>query len=152
MLLLRHASAGERLSSPSRDRARRLDRLGRAQAARLVDTLPGEEVGRIVSSPHRRCVETVGPLARALGIVVEVRPEVAPEAERRQVLALLRELPETALVCTHREVLERLFGSRAGCEKGGAWIVERRGRRWVPSAYLAPPEVAVRPRRATAAV
>jgi 8-oxo-dGTP diphosphatase len=152
MLLLRHASAGERLSSPSRDRARRLDRLGRAQAARLIETLSALNIERIVTSPHIRCVESVVPLGRALDVDVEVRPELAPDAERRRTLALLRELPEAALACTHREVFERLFGSEVACEKGAAWIVERRGRRWVPTRYLSPPEVVARERRATAAV
>jgi 8-oxo-(d)GTP phosphatase len=147
VLLTRHASAGTRLESSSDDRLRRLDRAGRADARALPSALAAHAVERIVSSPHARCLETVAPLARELGIAVECREELAPDASRNDTLALLAELPETALVCTHREVFERLFRGEVTCEKGGTWIVERRGRRRVPVAYLPPPSVALRPRR-----
>ena len=123
MLLLRHASAGERLSSPSADRARKLDRVGRADARRLPAALADFTIDRIVTGPHARCVESVVPLARARGLEVECREELAPDASRRDTLALLAELPETALVCTHREVVERLFDGSVTVEKGGAWLL-----------------------------
>jgi phosphohistidine phosphatase SixA len=138
MLFLRHAGAGERLSSLSLDRARALDRAGRVVSKRLPEALAGHVIERIVSSPHARCVDTVIPLAKANGLVVERREELAPDAPRKDTLALLAELPSTALVCTHREVVERVFGGEVTCEKGGAWLVERR-RRLVPVAYLPPP-------------
>lgn len=137
--MLRHASAGERLSSPSRDRARRLDRLGRAQAAKLAETFSTQAIERILSSPHRRCVDSVTPLAKALGLAVEIRAELAPDAARRDALALMRELPRASIACTHREVIELLFDPGITCEKGGAWLLGKRGRRFVPTAYLPPP-------------
>lgn len=152
MLLLRHASAGERLLLPSADRARRLDRIGRVDSRRLPEALADYTVDRIVTSPHTRCVQTVGPIARTRGLAVEHREELAPDASRRDVLAILAELPGTALVCTHREVIERLFSGQVSCEKGGAWLVERRGRRWVPAVYLPPPPTPVRARRKAALV
>jgi phosphohistidine phosphatase SixA len=155
MLLTRHASAGERLDAPSKDRRRSLDRAGRRDACMLPAALGGHAIERIVSSPHARCVETVTPLARRLGAEVERREELAPDASRGDTLALLAELPESTLVCTHREVLERLFHGEVTCEKGGTWIVERRGRRRVPVAYLPPPSAEIqrhsrRPRRVEA--
>lgn len=147
MLLTRHASARERLASPSDDRLRRLDRTGRADARKLPAALSAHLIERIVSSPHVRALETVVPLARRLGIEVECREELAPGAPRNDTLSLLAELPETALVCTHREVFERLFRGEVTCEKGGTWIVERRGRRRVPAAYLPPPSAAIQPRK-----
>jgi phosphohistidine phosphatase SixA len=140
MLLSRHASAGERLPTPGADRARRLDGAGRAQAHALPGLLAQHEIERIVSSPHARCVETVAPLARARGLAIEFREELAPDASRNDTLALLAELPETAFVCTHREVFERLFGGMLSCEKAGVWITDRRSRRVpVPIAYMSPP-------------
>jgi 8-oxo-dGTP diphosphatase len=88
MLLLRHASAGERLSSASLDRSRRLDRVGRADARMLPQTLAGVTLERIVTSPHARCVETVRALGLARGLRVELREELVPEASREDVLAL----------------------------------------------------------------
>jgi phosphohistidine phosphatase SixA len=140
MLLLRHASAGERLANPTRDAARGLDGLGLIQAASLHDDLAGYGIERIVSSPLPRCVETVAPLASALGLEVEIRSELEPTASRRRALRLLHELPESSLVCTHREVFESLFGTHVRCEKGATWLVARRRRSLVPTAYLRPAE------------
>jgi phosphohistidine phosphatase SixA len=152
VLLLRHASAGGRLPSPAEDRARSLDRSGRAVAKRLPAVLAAYEIDRIVTSPHARCLETVAPLAQSLGLELECREALAPDASRRDTMRLLAELPETALVCTHREVVERLFESEVTCEKGAAWLLERRGRRLVPVSYLEPPARVIRQPRRRAAV
>lgn len=152
MLLLRHASAGERLSSPSQDRARTLDPQGRADARRLQKTLAAYAIDTIVTSPHRRCVDTVRPLARARHLEIQCCEELAPDAPRRATLALLNRLPPNALVCTHREVFEQLFRDEVTCEKGGTWLVERAGRGWSPEAYLVPPTRVKRTRRRAALV
>jgi phosphohistidine phosphatase SixA len=145
VLLMRHASAGERLESPVEDRARKLDRIGRADARMLPAALAAHAIDRIVSSPHARCVQTVAALARRHGVEVECREELAPGASRTDVVALLAELPESALVCTHREVFDRVFRGKVTCEKGGTWIAERKGRRRLPVAvaYLPPPSSVV---------
>ena len=134
MLLLRHASAGKRVSPAGRDRIRRLDGVGRRDARGLIAAFDGYAVDRLVSSPHTRCIESVGPLARARGLRIEKRDELRPDALLEEVRALLDQLPEDTLVCTHREVIEQLFGGVLTCEKGGAWLLEH-GR---PRAYLPP--------------
>lgn len=139
MLLLRHASAGTRSSSPSLDRARRLDRLGRADARLLPDALSGFPLERIVSSPYPRCLETVRALALARGIRVEEHEALAPGVRREDLLALLASLSEATLACTHREVFELLFEQEVTCEKGAAWIVELRGSVATAVAYLPSP-------------
>lgn len=140
MLLLRHASAGERLSSPGIDRFRRLDEAGRSAARQLVWTLAAHELTRIVSSPFPRCVESVVPLAESRHLPVEQRWELAPDVATEDVTTLLLDLPDTALVCTHRELFERLFGWDVTIEKGAAWVVEKSGSELVPSLYVAAPE------------
>jgi 8-oxo-(d)GTP phosphatase len=141
MLLMRHASAGERLESPDQDRARGLDAAGRAEARALPAAFAELEIDRIVTSPTARCVATVFALARRRRIEIECREEVGPNASRREILDLFGELSERTLVCTHREVFERVFRGSVTCEKAGTWIVERRGRRRVPDAvaYMPPP-------------
>ncbi len=141
MLLLRHASAGERLSSPDVDRFRRLDEAGRAMARQLIWSLAGREITRIVSSPLARCLESVVPLAESRHLVVESRWELEPDVSLDDLRTLLADLPDTTLVCTHREVLETLLGWDVTCDKGGAWVVERNGSELVPSLYLEPPAV-----------
>ena len=130
------------------DAARALDRTGRTQAARLRDALAGYRIEHIASSPLVRCVETVASLAHGLGLEVDERAGLEPSASKRRVLRALRALPESSLVCTHREVFETLFGAGFGCEKGGAWLVEWRGQGLVPTAYLPPAAPARVPRRA----
>ncbi len=106
VLLLRHASAGERLSSPHIDRFRELDEAGRADARQLIWTLADQEIERIVSSPLARCVQSVIPIAESRRLVVERRDELLPDAEVDATLELLAELPDAALVCTHQEVFD----------------------------------------------
>jgi phosphohistidine phosphatase SixA len=142
MLLLRHASAGERLSSPGVDRFRRLDEAGRQVARQLVWAFADREITRIVSSPLVRCVESVVPLAESRRLPVEQAWELAPDVPVDDVITLLVDLPETSLVCTHREVFEKLLGWDVTCEKGGAWVLERSGVELVPALYVAPPVAA----------
>jgi len=141
MLLLRHASAGERLSSPGVDRFRRLDEDGRIAARQLVWSLADREITQIVSSPLARCVETVVPISAAQGLVVETHWELEPDSDLDDVMTLLVDLPETTLVCTHREVFEKILGWDAPCDKGAIWVLERNGRELVPTLYLEPPVV-----------
>jgi 8-oxo-dGTP diphosphatase len=149
VLLLRHASAGGRLSSPGIDRFRRLDDSGRVVARQLVWAFADREISTIVSSPLPRCVETVIPLAESRGLVVEHRWELEPEASVDDLRILLDDLPDTALACTHREAFEKLLGWDVTCEKGGAWVFERSGSELAPALYLAPPaSVAVGHRQA----
>ena len=141
MLLLRHASAGARLSSPGIDRFRRLDEAGRVVARQLVWSLADREITRIVSSPLPRCVESVVPIAESRHLSVESRWELEPEVPFDDLLTLLVDLPDTALVCTHREVFQKLLGWDVTCEKGGTWVLERSGAELVPKLYLEPPAV-----------
>ncbi len=141
LLLLRHASAGVRLSSPGVDRFRRLDEAGRHVARQLIWAFADREITRIVSSPLVRCIESVVPLAASRGLAVESRWELALDVELDDLLALLVGLPDTTVVCTHREVFQTLLGSDVTCEKGGAWLLERSGPELVPALYLAPPAV-----------
>ena len=141
MLLLRHASAGERLSSPGVDSFRRLDETGRSVARQLVWALADREITKIVSSPLPRCVESVVPLAESRGLAVEQHWELTPDASLDDLLTLLVDLPDTTLACTHREIFDKLLGWDAPCEKGAVWVMERSGPDLVPTLYLEPPSV-----------
>ena len=141
MLLLRHASAGERLSSPGVDRFRRLDEAGRMTARQLAWSYADREITKIVSSPFPRCVETVVPLAASLGLAVDQHWELGPDSDVEDILTLLVDLPDTALACTHREVFEKVLGWDTPCDKGAAWVLERSGPELVPTLYLEAPAI-----------
>jgi phosphohistidine phosphatase SixA len=104
-ILVRHASAGDRADWDGDDRLRPLDPRGRRQAAELVELLQPFEVNRVVSSPYLRCVETVEPLAAALGLRIE-RDERLAEGAGRAALELVRE--DGAVWCTHGDVVREL--------------------------------------------
>lgn len=106
-VLLRHASAGDRLHWDGEDHLRPLDEKGWRQAAELVDKLAPLGVQRIVSSPYIRCVQTVEPLAAALGLEVELDERLA-EGTHDAAAELLRE--EGVVACTHGDVCHALVG------------------------------------------
>lgn len=120
-VLVRHASAGERSRWDGDDRLRPLDARGRRQAAALVEPLRATGARRVVSSPYLRCVETVEPLAAALGVAVE-RDERLAEGAGRAALAVLSD--DGVVACTHGDVLQLLTGRSV---KAGAAVVLRGG-------------------------
>lgn len=81
ILLVRHASAGDRYEWEGDDRLRPLDERGRRQADELVELLEQYAVTRLLSSPSLRCVQTVEPFAEARGLGIEIRDELS---EQRQ--------------------------------------------------------------------
>ena len=118
-VLLRHASAGDRDDWDGDDESRPLDARGRRQAAELVELLRQFGARRILSSPAVRCVETVEPLAAALGLDVEEDRRLA-EGAGRSAFELLHE--EGVLCCTHGDVIEDVLGH--GLKKGAAVVLE----------------------------
>ena len=117
VILIRHASAGDREHWSGDDRERPLDERGWRQAEELVRSLAGYEIERIVSSPAVRCVQTVEPVARELGIEIEGTGELTEGATREQALTLVDEVRGTGVVlCTHGDVVVELLGS--GLKKG----------------------------------
>ena len=72
LLLIRHARAGDRHAWDGDDRVRPVDDRGRLQSVALVEALADFKIDRIVSSPYLRCVQTVEPLAEALGLEIEL--------------------------------------------------------------------------------
>jgi phosphohistidine phosphatase SixA len=102
MLLVRHASAGDREAWEGDDRERPLDDKGREQADALVDQLASHRIERILSSPAVRCVQTVEPLAAARGLQLELREELSEEEQATAGAALLRSLAgDDVVVCGH---------------------------------------------------
>ena len=116
VVLLRHASAGDRHTWEGDDRLRPLDKRGRKQAEALHDRLLDAGVTRVVSSPYVRCVQTVEPL----GLDIELDERLAEGAPREETLALLAEL-DGAVACTHGDVIENVLGR--SLKKGEAVVL-----------------------------
>jgi len=136
-LVVRHAKAGHRRRWEGDDRLRPLDDKGWRQAEGLVEALSLYQVTRLASSGAIRCVQTLEPLAEALRLEIEPRSELQEGATRDQALALMAELGDGAVLCTHGDILEYLFGEEG--QKGSTRVVELRD--GVPAVleYLPPP-------------
>lgn len=121
LLLIRHASAGDRDEWTGDDRRRPLDERGRRQAEKLVPLLAPYEPVRILSSPADRCVQTVEPLARARGLSIELREELAEEHQATESAALVLGLAgEAVAISCHGGLSEVLVGES---QKKGETIV-----------------------------
>jgi phosphohistidine phosphatase SixA len=117
VVLLRHASAGDRDTWQGDDRLRPLDKRGRKQAKALGKELRARGVSCVLSSPYVRCIETVEPLG--LEVVTDERlAEGAPAAETRQLLASV----DDAVACTHGDVVENVIGRPL--KKGAAVVLD----------------------------
>jgi 8-oxo-(d)GTP phosphatase len=137
LLVVRHARAGKPSEWEGDDRLRPLDEKGRRQAAGLPELLARFEIARLVSSPSLRCTQTLEPLSERHGLPVEESPELAEGAPGEETLALLGDLGEGAVACTHGDVLENLFGDQG--QKGSTRVVELRDGEAVVLEYLPPP-------------
>ncbi len=125
---------------------RPLSRKGRRQAAALAKDLRPLGAARVLSSPYLRCVETVEPLAAALGVEVELSEDLATGADLRA-LDLVRQAGAGAVLCTHGDVALDILNllHRQGAikghvqsQKGSAWALELVGDQVVKGQYLLP--------------
>jgi 8-oxo-dGTP diphosphatase len=111
LLLVRHATAGDRADWDGPDATRPLDRRGRAQAATLAAVLPGFAPVRLLTAPPVRCRETMTPLAAATGLPVGEVPELGEEAYDAD--------PQAGLAVV-RQLLADPAGPTVVCSQGGA--------------------------------
>jgi phosphohistidine phosphatase SixA len=138
IVLLRHALAGHKWANPAADVGRGLNREGREAVAGLPAVLLEHVVPRaLLSSPYRRCTDTIAPAAERFGLTVETQDELLPDAGLADAMRLLLEAVEGAVLCTHGELITRVLGGLE-CEKGGFWVIGRRGEAIVPLVYVPP--------------
>jgi len=153
--LIRHAHAGDRAAWRGDDSLRPLSDKGRRQAEAIAARLaPPPPLGRVLSSPSLRCVQTVEPLAGAAGRAVETEERLLEGADAHEALALLDEaIRDGAMAaCTHGDIVPgvlELLRSRgvriAGpltWPKGSTWVLEGAdGDGVVAARYLPPPSL-----------
>ena len=117
VVLLRHASAGDRDEWQGDDRLRPLDKKGRRQAEALSRILLARGVTRALSSPYVRCTQTVAPL----GLDIEADDRLAEGADPDDTRSLLREA-DGAVACTHGDIIETMIGFTL--KKGAAVVLD----------------------------
>ena len=135
LYLVRHAKAGSRSRWTGDDRLRPLSDKGDVQAALLADRLAPLATGTLVSSPYLRCVQTLEPLAAVVGREVGADERLAENTGYDGALALLAELPDGSVLCSHGDVIPDTMGAlqRRGCRfvtapdwrKASVWVLTR---------------------------
>ena len=149
--LVRHADAGHRPSWRGDDFERPLDDHGRMQAEAIGAALADRPVRRILSSPAVRCVDTVVPLGRMLGLPVEACDEIAEGTHVAVALRLLGSLADAegdSVLCSHGDVIPGMLWTLAQygldmhdlgrCKKGSIWELETSEGRVVGATYRHP--------------
>lgn len=149
IFLIRHAHAGKRSEWNDADRLRPLSERGRLQSLSLPEVIGDIVLGRIVSSPYVRCMQTVAPLATKFELPVELSDALAEGAGGEEAYALLLELDaHDGAVCSHGDVipdlLRRLVADGMDTDgplidqKGSTWIIEMREGRPFRGRYVKP--------------
>ncbi len=118
--LVRHAKAGSRHKWEGDDRQRPLSTAGWRQAEAIARRLADEKVTSLWSSPFRRCVETLEPLAARAGLEVTSDDRLAEAATLSAALDLLRTAGDGAVLCSHGDVVPDLVD---GLIRRGATLV-----------------------------
>lgn len=157
VLLVRHAVAGNRSDWDGDDKERPLTETGWAQAEELVRLLSRFEVQHIVSADFVRSVQTVQPLADALGLPIkeeELFSELGYPGQEHETLNRLRDMGaslDTTVVCSQGGVIPSLVEllsledhvdlMEAPNKKGSVWALSFEGRRLFSAEYLPPPAI-----------
>ncbi len=150
LYVVRHADAGARGPASERDELRALSPRGLRQADGLRVQLADAGITRLVASPFRRCVETLEPLAKELGLEVLPDERLAEAMGFVGALALAEELRrETAAICSHGDVIPDLLEAlqRRGTklkdelrwQKASTWVLTRDGDGFSKGSYRPPP-------------
>jgi len=157
LYLVRHAKAGSRQNWVGDDRIRPLSKTGRRQSEALAQRLAPLDPSHLVSSPYVRCMQTLEPLARVVGLEVRSTEDLAEGASLHAAMELLTSVPDRTVLCSHGDVIPELI---TGLERRGAviatapdwrkattWVLERsetgREDAFTRAEVWAPPEQAV---------
>jgi 8-oxo-(d)GTP phosphatase len=144
LILLRHAKALARSEWPGDDDDRPLDALGQLQASKLTSIYQIFNLKEIHTSDAIRCYDTVTPLAKSLGIQLEVTGKLSESAfkkDKERAFDYLKEViksNKSALLCSHNPVLPKLLAKVSKkneltpddekLQPADAWILHRAGK------------------------
>lgn len=134
LLLVRHADAGDRAAWTGDDLARPLSASGRAQSRALAELLADQPLTALLSSPAKRCVDTLEPLAAARGLEIATDDRLAEGAAFEELDELLTRVgASNVLLCSHADVIGSALtalwrrghlAERPNARKVATWVVE----------------------------
>ena len=118
LFVVRHVKAGDRSRWDGPDHERPISKTGRRQADALARRLAGENVSALIASPSLRCVQSLEPLAELAGLKVEEDDRLAEGSSIEESMAVARDAPDRAVLCSHGDVIPDLIAAlvRRGME------------------------------------
>lgn len=147
--LVRHAKAGQRSEWLGDDAVRPLSKKGHRQAVAIAARLATCGPTQLVTSPAVRCRQTLEPLAELAKLAIRDDDRLAEGSAFERTLALLDEVPDGAVLCSHGDVIPDVIMAlvRRGMavdgepdwRKASVWQLERGGDRTVVRAQAWPP-------------
>jgi phosphohistidine phosphatase SixA len=151
LYIVRHADAKSRGGWDRPDHLRPLTKKGHHQSDGVLKLLGDAPIRRILSSGAVRCMDTVTPLAKHLGVEVTPVPELAEGADGATATTLVRSLaeqPGDSALCTHGDIVPEVLRAlaRSGTRyetqlrwpKGSVWVLEVTGTTIASGAMLEP--------------
>ena len=152
--LVRHAVAMSRKAwNNDDDDLRPLTPKGQRQAAWLAELLHDAPIRRVLSSPAVRCVDSVRPLAKKLGLRVEtedVLQEGTPIEKAYDLLTKVARKKADSVLCAHGDLVPALVeavardGAKTGrvrWAKGSVWKLEWGQGHFTSAQYFPPQQV-----------
>lgn len=136
LTIVRHAYAGNKRKWHGPDLVRPIDGCGLRQAGTLATRLAVYPIGRLISSPSHRCVQTLQPLAEIVHLPIEIWDGLAHDADGSELASRIGDDAfQDAVLCTHGEVMrpllarsdlrslavKRAIRPRSVLAKGSAW-------------------------------
>lgn len=128
------------------DAERCLDVLGEDQAVAIGSELAKHSISAIFSSPARRCIDTVAPLAERLGLDVAIAPPLFEGATTASSMAFIRSFTgQHVVACSHGDVIPDVLRNLEvggtlldgrGCAKGSIWELDNSSERIESGTYL----------------
>ncbi len=155
VLIVRHGTAGSKKRYKGDDRNRPLDENGRAQAKLLVSQLMAFGPTSLYAADRMRCVQTIKPLAKELGVEITVEPTLTeeaywqdPERAHKRVLEIAA-AEGTPVISTQGEVIPDLIQwwtestgirpAKSRNRKGSTWVLSLADGKLVSADHIASP-------------
>ena len=151
LFLVRHAKAGKRSQWDADDSLRPLVNEGVKQAEVISESIAPLAPTALFSSPYIRCMQTLGPLSIATGLMVSPHELLAEGVNFIDTVEWMHGLPDGTVMCSHGDVIPEVISAleRRGMEvsgfrdsrKGSVWVLDRRdgifvgGHAWPPPRF-----------------
>lgn len=146
--LVRHAKAGERRVWDGDDVDRPLSKTGWKQSHAIAQRLSKHKPSALYSSSYVRCMQTLEPLGKKIGVDVTPDKRLFEDEPFEPVLDLLNEVEDGAVLCSHGDLIPATIQAlvRRGMAvetppdwgKASVWVLKRkqdritRGKVWPP--------------------